>query len=106
MLFSEVAAEALFGVATALGVSPDEIRAPRLRFDALGSYVGSDARVRHRVTSDASRTLFVGTTRPDGLALAEQNMFLAFTGGVAREGVAQSGAGIASFHDLASLLLR
>jgi hypothetical protein len=41
-LASDVAAEALFGVATALGVSPNELYAPRLRFDAIGAYVGCD----------------------------------------------------------------
>ena len=114
-LASDVAAEALFGVATALGVSPDELQAPRLRFDAIGAYVGCDlGTARTAAPTDATghhsasppRTLFVGTRRSDMFAPRRADAFIAFSGVVAREGQLDAVASIASLHDLAALVLR
>lgn len=117
-LASEVGAEALFGVATALGVSPDELRAPRLRFDALGAYVGcdlaesgavedEDSTWRAPVSSTASRrTVFVGTRRSPMFAPRGNDAFIAFSGVVARDGESHSETSVSSFHDLTALLLR
>jgi hypothetical protein len=114
-LASDVAAEALFGVATALGVSPDELEAPRLRFDAIGAYVGCDVGgVRTSDWNDATsfptqaaaRTVFVGTRRSEMFAPRATDTFIAFSGVVAREGRADAKATVDSFHDLATLVLR
>ena len=115
-LASDVAAEALFGVATALGVSPDELYAPRLRFDAIGAYAGCDLAVgRADDDGDASarrgfviapRTLFVGTRRSAMFAPRDTDLFVAFSGVVAREGRTDAAASVSSFHDLAERVLR
>ncbi len=117
-LASEVGAEALFGVATALGVSPGELRAPRLRFDALGAYVGcdlsgsdvevhDDAAWRAQAGSSASRrTVFVGTRRSPVFAPRVADAFIAFSGVVARDGRPDAETSVSSFHDLTALLLR
>lgn len=114
-LASDLAAEALFGVATALGVSPDELQAPRLRFDAIGAYVGCDLGVPrdaaaidatgHR-TATSSRTVFVGTRRTEMFAPRGTDDFIAFSGIVAREGRADARASVATFPDLVALVLR
>lgn len=117
-LASEVGAEALFGVATALGVSPDELRAPRLRFDALGAYVGcelaeadaeedEDSTWRAPVALSAlRRTVFVGTRRSPVFAPRGSDAFIAFSGVVARDGGSVTETSVSSFHDLTALLLR
>lgn len=115
-LASDVAAEALFGVATALGVSPNELYAPRLRFDAIGAYLGCDlnttrpddegSHAPHRLGASSARTLFVGTRRSAAFAPRGTDDFVAFSGVVAQEGRPEALATIASFHDLAPLVLR
>lgn len=117
-LASEVGAEALFGVATALGVSPDELRAPRLRFDALGAYVGcdltgsddevhEDSAWRAQTGSTPSRrTVFVGTRRSPVFAPRAADAFIAFSGVVARDSRPDTETSVSSFHDLTALLLR
>lgn len=115
-LASDVAAEALFGVATALGVSPNELYAPRLRFDAIGAYLGCDLNTTrpdddgphapHRLGASSSRTMFVGTRRSAAFAPRGTDDFVAYSGVVAQEGRSDALATIASFHDLAPLVLR
>lgn len=115
-LSSDLAAEALFGVATALGVSPDELQAPRLRFDAIGAYVGCDlgaldaatlaSSAERGASVDRSRTLFVGSRRSAMFAPRDSDAYVAFSGIIAREGPSDGVATIASFHDLAALVLR
>ena len=118
-LSSDLAAEALFGVATALGVSPDEIQAPRLRFDAIGAYVGCDlgaigaigaatlaSSTDHGPSVGRSRTLFVGSRRSAVFAPRDSDAFVALSGIIAREGPSDAVATIATFHDLAALVLR
>lgn len=115
-LSSDLAAEALFGVATALGVSPDELQAPRLRFDAIGAYVGCDLgpidaaalvnATEHGASAARSRTLFVGSRRSAMFAPRDSDAFVAFSGIIAREGPSDAVATIATFHDLAPLVLR
>jgi hypothetical protein len=115
-LSSEVAAEGLFGVATALGVSPNELHAPRLRFDAIGAYVGCDLSAataldgsdapRLRSAASAPRTLFVGTRRSEMFAPRGTDSFVAFSGVVAREGRSDAKATVATFRDLTALVLR
>ncbi|MEO7713657.1 MAG: hypothetical protein ABIV10_12150 [Gemmatimonadaceae bacterium] len=114
-LASEVGAESLFGVATALGVSPDELRAPRLRFDALGAYVGSDLAASDvevvedsewRASTASRRTVWVGTRRTPVFAPHATDAFIAFSGVVARDGRPDAETSVSSFHDLTALLLR
>jgi hypothetical protein len=115
-LASDLAAEALFGVATALGVSPNELYAPRLRFDAIGAFIGCDlntARADDDVVADgvgsagaALRTLYVGTRRSAVFAPRVSDAFVSFSGGAAGEGPADAVATIANFRDLATLVLR
>jgi hypothetical protein len=111
---SEVATEALFGVANAIGIGTQELHGPRLRFDALGAYVGGDIAPR-RVDAEADvegflpnaaapRTLYVGTRQSELLAPTERDAFIAFTGVVAREGFAAPYESVDSFADLADLL--
>jgi phosphoserine phosphatase len=115
-LASEVAAEALFGVANALGVGPSDIQAPHLRFDALGAYVSSSSPARlaedegdtadYGASEQATRTLFVGTRPPELLTQTERDSFVAFTGVVAREGGASDAhETIGSFAELPELVL-
>jgi hypothetical protein len=114
-LASDVAAEALFGVATALGVSPNELYAPRLRFDAIGAFVSCDlnsARAEDEVDvtgvrpgSAKLRTLFVGTGRSAVFAPRVTDDFVAFSG-VAAGGSSDAVATISGFEDLAALVLR
>ena len=113
-LASEVAAEALFGVANALGVSARDIHAPHLRFDALGAYVGCDAGLpplADRLAVDdaltaasGARTLYVGTRHSELLAPRDSDNFLAFTGVVARESMRSDGGSVDSFAALAERL--
>lgn len=115
-LASDVAAEALFGVATALGVSPDELHAPRLRFDAIGAFVGSDVPAgradepadgsAHRASGASTQRWFVGTRRSALFAPRGTDAFVAFSGVVARDGRTDAFATIASFADLTALALR
>jgi hypothetical protein len=115
-LASDVAAEALFGIATALGVSPNELYAPRLRFDAIGAYVGCDlntARVDDANDATGSpslastaRTMFVGTRRTAVFAPRLTDDFIAFAGVVAREGVPDALATVATFPELVEVALR
>jgi hypothetical protein len=115
MLASDVAAEALFGVAAALGVGPDELLAPHLRFDAIGAFVGSavpanDLRDDATASPDLARSprtrWFVGT-RPSAMFTPRgTDAFVAFTGVVAREGRGDALATVSSFSDLAALALR
>jgi phosphoserine phosphatase len=106
---SEVAQEALFGVANALGLGTDEILAPRLRFDTLGAYTGCDvtALVRDRAERDANggRTVYVGTRQSEMLAPAEADAFVAFTGVVARDSVSPGSRTVDSFAELGALLV-
>src|SRR4051812_896264 len=113
-LASDVAAEALFGVATALGVSPNELYAPRLRFDALGAYVGCDLNAARAddermamggpVTSPV-RMLFVGTRRSAVFAPRATDDFVAFSGVVPLVRAGDALATVASFAELTGLVL-
>lgn len=102
---SEVAQEALFGVANALGLGTDEIFAPRLRFDTLGAFVGCDVSTLRPEEDVDARTVFVGTRRSEMLTSLDDDAFIAFTGVVAREGMAKAKRTVESFTDLATLLL-
>lgn len=105
-LASEVAAESLLGLADALGVSTSDLRAPRLRFDALGAYVGCDASDATAPTERAARThaLLLGTRPSVWLAAGERDEFATFTGVVAREGIVPTGDTIGSFAELTERL--
>ena len=114
-LASDVGAEALFGVAAALGVSPSELQAPRLRFDAIGAYVGCDVPAASHVgSSDAAspgpvsgaRTWYVGTRRSAMFAPRAADAFVLYTALVAHEGRADAAASVDSFADLVALALR
>jgi hypothetical protein len=115
-LASDVAAEALFGVATALGVSPNELYAPRLRFDAIGAFVGCDlntARVDDAgdatgspSSASTTRTTFVGTRRTAVFAPRLTDDFVAFSGVVAREGLSDGPVVVATFPELVEAMLR
>jgi hypothetical protein len=109
---SEVAQEALFGVANALGLGTSEILAPRLRFDTLGAYIGCDvSALRPGADGDLpdsgadARTVYVGTRHSEMLAPTEPDSFIAFTGVVAREGAQPARRSVDSFEDLALLLV-
>jgi phosphoserine phosphatase len=106
---SEVAQEALFGVANALGLGTDEILAPRLRFDTLGAYVGCDVaallRDRAEREENGARTIYVGTRHSEMLAPTDADSFVAFTGVVAREGVPSAARSVETFMELGTLLL-
>jgi phosphoserine phosphatase len=109
---SDVAQEALFGVANALGLGTAEILAPRLRFDTLGAYVGCDLPAVRPGSDDAvrdagadTRTVYVGTRQSEMLAPTEPDAFIGFTGVVAREGVSPAKRSVDSFDDLALLLV-
>jgi hypothetical protein len=110
-LASDVAVEALFGVAAALGVGPEELHAPHLRFDAIGAFVGSAvptvdlADLADSATSARSRW-FVGTRRLDMFESRGTDVFVAFTGVVAREGPSDALASVATFSELSALVLR
>lgn len=114
-LASDLAAEALFGVATALGVSPNELYAPRLRFDALGAYVGCDLNAARMgdatdatgspTESSTSRTMFVGTGRSAAFAPRQADDFVAFTGVVAREGITDGSHAVSTFPELVARVL-
>jgi hypothetical protein len=114
-LASDVAAEALFGVAAALGVGPDELLAPHLRFDAIGAFVGSampasdlldDVDESPDLARGARVRWFVGTRRSAMFAPRGADAFVAFTGVVAREGLGDALASVSSFGDLTALALR
>jgi hypothetical protein len=107
LLSGEVAVEALFGVADALGVVPADIRAPHICFDALGAYAGCDVE-RWRTSGapddgNAGRRLFVGTRQAESLADRERDTFVRFTGFVAHEGGSTSES-VKSFAELAELV--
>ena len=113
-LASDVAAEALFGVGAALGVSPEELYAPRLRFDAIGAYVGCDADTsRYGGSGDVplskeaeSHTWFVGTRRSAMFAPRSTDVFVFYSATVAREGRSDAVATVATFRELAAIALR
>lgn len=100
-LSGEVGVEPLLGVASALGVTPDAILAPRLRFDALGAYTGCEA--GPRAAGSARTRVFVGT-RPSELPAAADDVFVRFTGFVAHEGPGR-GESVDSFGELTRLVL-
>jgi hypothetical protein len=109
-LSGEVAVEALFGVADALGVTPHEIHAPRLRFDALGAFSGCEVPSRPfgvgqggGPTPGRSRRVFVGTSQPEPHLDQERDPFVRYTGFVAHEGVT-TGETVASFTELEALV--
>jgi hypothetical protein len=109
---SDVAQEALFGVANALGLGTSEILAPRLRFDTLGAYIGCDVPASRpgaddelRAADADARTFYVGTRHSEMLPLTEPDAFIAFTGVVAREGAPPAKRSVDSFEDLALLLV-
>ena len=101
-LSGEVGIEAMLGLADALGVTPDAIHAPRLRFDALGAYTGCDVGAR-TLAASTPRT-FVGTRHSELLVQADSDKFVRFTGFVAHEGPAR-GTSVASFAELAALVI-
>lgn len=106
-LAGEVAVEAMLGVAGALGVTPDAIHAPRIRFDALGAYTGCEVSdemmpIAHGYTSGRTRRVYVGTGAPEQKA-AGADHFVRFTGVVAHEGP-NRGEHVESFADLADLV--
>ncbi|MDB4885195.1 MAG: hypothetical protein JWN79_633 [Gemmatimonadetes bacterium] len=109
-LSGEVGVEAMLGLADELGVTPDGIHAPRLRFDALGAFVGVEASRRApSIANEAGplnrpRRAFVGTRASELLVDPERDLFLRFTGVVAHEGPGR-GESIASFADLVSLVV-
>ena len=115
-LASDVAAEALFGIATALGISPNELYAPRLRFDAIGAYVGCDLNTARMddvldatgspAPAGSTRTTFVGTRRTAVFAPRLTDDFIAFSGVVAREGVTDGILTVATFPELIEVVLR
>jgi hypothetical protein len=115
-LASDVAAEALFGVATALGVSPNELYAPRLRFDAIGAFVSCDlnsARPEDEIDvtgvrpgAAKLRTLFVGTRRTAVFAPRVTDDFVAFSGVETRGGASDALVRIPTFQDLTAFVLR
>jgi hypothetical protein len=111
-LFSDVAAEALFGVATALGVTPEDIRAPTLRFDALGSYTGSEVAGRargaaagRRPVAERAGTVYVGAQVPE-LGMERGDAFIRFAAFVQQEGRLATPAldSVGSFAELATLV--
>jgi hypothetical protein len=105
-LASDVAVEALFGVATALGVTPEDIHAPTVRFDALGFYTGSDvARRRSARTADGVGCVFIGA-RPPEFGMQREDAFIRFTGFVQQEGIPHTEAldTIGSYAELAALV--
>ena len=112
LLSSDVAAEALFGVAAALGVGPEELHAPHLRFDAIGAFVGSAipgsglADLTDRPATDAPARWFVGARRSATFASRRTDTFVAFTGVVDRDARSDALASVDSFSELATLLLR
>jgi hypothetical protein len=110
-LFGEVGVESLFHVADALGVTPDAIHGPRLRFDALGSYVGCELGERastivHGVgsTTDRAGRLYVGTRQSELLVDGARDAFVRYTGFVTHEG-SSTATSVASFAELAELVL-
>jgi hypothetical protein len=110
-LSSEVAIEALFPVAAALGITPAALHGPSLRFDALGAYRGCDVKPRILATErerdlrdGQPRTLYVGTAQSDLAIDAARELFLSFTGFVTVEGKAPASDSIASFDELAALV--
>jgi hypothetical protein len=115
ILASDVAAEALFGVAAAFAMGPEELLAPHLRFDAIGAYVGSAipaGGLHHEVAAapalanGARPRWFVGTRQSALFSLRGTDAFIAFTGVVAREGRSEALATVSSFSELGSLALR
>jgi hypothetical protein len=103
-LSGEVGVESLFHVADALGVTPEAINAPRLRFDALGSYSGCDLSGRATASAEQGGRLFVGTRQSESLVDGTRDAFVRYTGFVAHEGIS-SATSVASFADLAELVL-
>jgi hypothetical protein len=103
-LSGEVGVESLFHVADALGVTPDAINAPRLRFDALGAWTGCDLGERANASAERSGRLFVGTRQSEALIDRSRDAFVRYTGFVAHEGTS-SATSVASFADLAELVL-
>ena len=108
-LSSEVAAESLFGVATALGVMPEDLHAPTIRFDALGSFTSCELAPRGQAEggSAGSRAgrVYIGA-QPPVLGVATGDTFIRFTGFVEREGGTEPREldSVASFSELAAVV--
>ena len=111
-LSTDVAVEALFGVATALGVTPEDIHAPAVRFDALGAFAGCDVARRGRDTATLYRAsamsgacVFVGA-RPPEFGVQPEDAFIRFTGIVHQEAAVTMPVldSARSFSELASLV--
>jgi hypothetical protein len=111
-LASDVAGEALFGLATALGVTPEDIWAPTLRFDALGFHTGSEVVRRSSSATDGFTSVagrdgrvYVGA-RPPELGMQRGDAFIRFTGFVEQDGKVSTPAldSVGSFAELATLV--
>ena len=102
-LSGEVGVEAMLGLADALGVTPDAIHAPHLRFDALGAYTGCD--LSPRASARGVMRTFVGTRQAELLVQGDADQFVRYTGFVAHEGPSGA-ASVASFAELATLVTR
>lgn len=112
-LSSDVAVEALFGVATALGVTPEDIQAPTLRFDALGFFTGSELSRRASAgleeglspLVDRAGRVYIGA-RPSELGMQRNDAFIRFTGFVEQDGHIATPAldSVGSFAELATLV--
>lgn len=107
---------ALLRLALLLGLGPDDVHAVPVRFDALGAYAGYDT-TSPLTTAEGKRTVVAGlglegpiVAAGDGatdLAMRDVvDVFVAYTGFVARENVVKHADAVAtSFADLESLLL-
>jgi len=102
-LASDVAVEALFGVATALGVTPEDIEAPTVRFDALGFYTSSD--VTRRTGASRLGRVFIGA-RPPEFGVRSEDAFIRYTGFVQQDGAVATPIldSVASYAELALLV--
>ena len=100
-LAGDIAAEALYGLAELLGVTPDAIHAPRLRFDALGALAGCDLSSVVTATP-AGRRVYVGTQ--PWRERDPRDAFVRFTGVVAYEGNPTALMSIGTFAELVPLV--
>lgn len=108
--------DALLPLASFLGLGPGDLHAVPVRFDALGAYAGYDT-TSPLTTADGKRAVVSGlglegpiVAAGDGatdLAMRDVvDVFVAFTGFVARENVVKHADAVAaSFADLERLLL-
>lgn len=109
-LSSDMAVEALFGVATALGITPEDIYAPTIRFDALGSFTSCELTPRARGVADGNGgsarggRVYIGA-QPPMLGLGSGDVYVRFTGFVERDGASEPGEmdNVGSFNELAAL---